>query len=116
VTSLRPVLARLLALTIAVVAAGASLPSRAPQALRVWVDSAGEVSGAPRASGRTRAARSPAASRLAPASSCPALPDGHHPPPVDSGLARGTAESGTLVWPTASSGRDVVTRKRSLLI
>jgi hypothetical protein len=112
VISIRPVLARLLALTIAVVAAGGSSPSRAPQALRVWVDSAGEVSGAPRA----RVARAPAASRLAPASTCPALPDGHHVDPVDPGLATATAESGTLVWPTASGGRDVVTRKRSLLI
>jgi hypothetical protein len=117
VLSLRPFLTRLIAITIAVVAAGAGAPARAPHALRVWADSAAEVTSAARAvplRGQGARQLTPA---LALAKISPAR-DGHVAclDESDSDPTAAAGASGTLGWPTASSGRDVVTRKRSLLI
>jgi hypothetical protein len=116
VLSLRPFLSRLIAITIAVVAAGAGgLPGRAPHALRVWADSAAEVTSVARAvplRGQGARQLAPALAKASPAS------DGHVAclDEFDSGPAAAAGASGMLGWPTASCGRDVVTRKRSLLI
>ena len=105
-------LARLLAIAIAVAVGGAAgVPSRAPQALRGWADPAAEVTGAralvaARMIPAARAGRSVGA-RMAPA------PVAARPDPEN---ALDTRAGALLVWPGAYSGRDVLARKRARLI
>jgi hypothetical protein len=103
----RPFLVRLIA--IAVVVGGSGVSSRAPQALRAWLDTAGEIADA-QASG---AQRTRTEHRTEPAATAR--------PPGRRRIARAVRPPharwrGSLAWPAARSGRDVVTRKSSRLI
>ena len=105
----RPFLIRLFVLALAI-AGATGVTSRAPHALRVWADVAGEV--APEGAAPRAREHDP---RRAPARVCaPAASDRRRIPFVASAPEPRTL--GSLAWPTAHAGRDVLMLKRSRLI
>jgi hypothetical protein len=109
VLGLRAFLLRLVAAAF-VMAAASNGASRAPHALRAWTDTASEIA---RTSSAPTAARRPTAPpRLAQPARFPLRP--RRAPTLAPGLADRLL--GTRAWPSASTGRDVLTLKRARLI
>jgi hypothetical protein len=109
--SARPVVVRLMAVAFAIAgAAGGS--GRAPLALRVWADPAAEIAYTPAAVARQRAAgeraaRPPAAFRARASLARPQR---------SLAATSGRQRQGTLTWPAASTGREILAFKRSRLV
>jgi hypothetical protein len=109
--AVRPLLARLLALALLVTGTPA-LAARAPQALRAWIDVAGEVAPAQAAALR----RAPAQRRLrSPArQACQARPS--FAAIATAQIIRPTRSESIAAWPLARTGHELLDLKTARLI